>query len=80
MFCQHLTRSRRLVAFAKQHLEGVGRTALHDYEFLIIDNASDDGTIELTGDLSGDSRIKAIINQRTNTFTPFYGVLQAHGR
>ena len=54
----------------------------YDYEFLIIDNASDDGTIELIRDLcAGDSRIKAIINTKNygQIRSPFYGVLQAHG-
>jgi glycosyltransferase involved in cell wall biosynthesis len=59
--------------------------ALHpqyEYEHIIIDNASTDGTVELIRDLSAKNpRIKAILNTRNfgHIRSPFHGLLQAGG-
>lgn len=53
------------------------------YEHLIIDNCSNDGTIELISALAHqDERIKVIINESNygHIRSPFYGLLQARGR
>jgi len=53
-----------------------------DYEHIIIDNCSTDGTIEKIKNLTrNDKNIKAIINQTNfgHIRSPFYGMLQAKG-
>jgi len=53
-----------------------------DYEHIIIDNCSTDGTIEKIRTLTrNDKNIKAIINQTNfgHIRSPFYGMLQAKG-
>jgi len=53
-----------------------------DYEHIIIDNSSTDGTIEKIKNLaSKDKNIKVIINSKNygHIKSPFYGILQATG-
>ena len=53
-----------------------------DYEHIIIDNCSTDGTIAKIKNLTAnDKNIKAIINQTNfgHIRSPFYGMLQAKG-
>jgi len=54
----------------------------YEYEHLIIDNGSQDGTVEKIRLLAGlDSHIKAILNTRNfgHIRSPYYGLLQAEG-
>lgn len=54
----------------------------YEYEHLIIDNASTDGTVELLRDLAArDKRVKVILNTRNfgHIRSPFHGLLQASG-
>lgn len=58
--------------------------ALHDYDFeyLFIDNASTDGTLEkLRGMVERDKRVKVIVNTRNfgHLRSPYYGLLQTNG-
>lgn len=58
--------------------------ALHDYDFeyLFIDNASTDGTLEkLRGMAERDKRVKVIVNTRNfgHLRSPYYGLLQTNG-
>ena len=53
-----------------------------DYEHIIIDNSSADGTIEKIKNLaSKDKKIKVIINSKNygHIRSPFYGILQSTG-
>ena len=52
-----------------------------DYEHLIIDNNSNDGTIEILRDIcKKDKKIKVIINNKNygHIKSPFYGLLQTN--
>jgi glycosyltransferase involved in cell wall biosynthesis len=54
----------------------------YDYEHLIIDNSSTDGTIELIKKITNnDKKVKAIINSKNfgDRRSPMYGILQADG-
>ncbi len=54
----------------------------YDYEILIIDNDSDDGTIDIIKKIaSNDKRVKLIINNRNygHIRSPYWGILQSHG-
>lgn len=54
----------------------------YEFEFLFIDNASTDGTLEVLRDLAaGDARVKVIVNARNfgHIRSPYYGLLQAEG-
>ena len=54
----------------------------YDFEFICIDNASDDGTIELLKIISErDKSFKVILNQRNfgHIRSPYYGILQSSG-
>lgn len=54
----------------------------YDFELICIDNASDDGTIELLKILSErDKSFKVILNQRNfgHIRSPYYGILQSGG-
>ena len=53
-----------------------------EYEHIIIDNSSTDGTIEKIKDLaSKDKNLKLIINSKNygHIRSPFYGLLQSNG-
>lgn len=57
---------------------------LHDYEYehILIDNASTDGTVSILRNLAAsDKRVKVILNNRNfgHIRSPYYGLLQAHG-
>jgi len=59
-------------------------TQLTDYtfEFIIIDNASRDGTVKVLKDIAAiDKRLKVIVNNRNfgHVRSPYHGVLQASG-
>lgn len=54
----------------------------YDYEHILIDNASTDGTIEkLRGLAAQDQRVKVILNSRNfgHIRSPYYGLLQSTG-
>ena len=54
----------------------------YDYEFLVIDNCSKDGTqLKLKELASQDPRIKVILNARNfgHIRSPYYGILQSQG-
>ncbi len=54
----------------------------YEYEHLIIDNASTDGSVEVLRELAArDKRVKVILNTRNfgHIRSPFYGLLQAKG-
>ncbi len=54
----------------------------YEYEHLIIDNASTDGSVEVLRELAAhDKRVKVILNTRNfgHIRSPFYGLLQARG-
>lgn len=54
----------------------------YDYEILIIDNDSEDGTVEIIRFIAGkDRRVKAIINNRNygHIRSPYWGILQSDG-
>lgn len=54
----------------------------YDYEHILIDNASTDGTVEkIKAHCAKDSRIKLIVNARNfgHIRSPTYAILQAHG-
>ena len=62
----------------KKILENIGC----DYEHLIIDNSSTDGTIDKIKNLAKqDKRLKVIINSKNfgHIRSPFYGLLQTTG-
>ena len=53
-----------------------------DYEHIIIDNSSNDGTIETLKDIcKNDKKVKVIINSKNygHIRSPFYGILQSSG-
>lgn len=55
----------------------------YDFEFLVIDNCSSDGTqIKLKEIAALDSRVKVILNARNfgHIRSPYYGILQSHGQ
>jgi glycosyltransferase involved in cell wall biosynthesis len=54
----------------------------YEYEHIIIDNFSDDGTVEVLRKIAkSDSKLKIILNSRNfgSVRSPFYGLLQATG-
>jgi glycosyltransferase involved in cell wall biosynthesis len=54
----------------------------YTFELILIDNASEDRTVEvLRGIASKDKRLKVIVNNRNfgHIRSPYYGLLQAHG-
>jgi polyisoprenyl-phosphate glycosyltransferase len=54
----------------------------YDFEHILIDNASTDGTVEILRQMAEeDRRTKVIINTRNfgHIRSPFYGMLQGHG-
>lgn len=54
----------------------------YEYEHIFIDNASEDGTVELLKKLAAsDRRVKVIVNTRNfgHIRSPYHGILQAHG-
>lgn len=54
----------------------------YQFEFLLIDNASTDNTVELLKDIAGrDRRLKIIVNTRNfgHIRSPYWGVLQSRG-
>jgi glycosyltransferase involved in cell wall biosynthesis len=62
----------------RQAMEGLG----YEYEHVIIDNASTDGSVELLRGLAAqDKRVKVILNTRNfgHIRSPFHGLLQATG-
>jgi glycosyltransferase involved in cell wall biosynthesis len=69
---------RELYQRIRQAMEGVG----YEYEHLVIDNASTDGSVEVLRDLAArDRRVKVILNTRNfgHIRSPFHGLLQATG-
>jgi glycosyltransferase involved in cell wall biosynthesis len=57
-------------------------SAKYDYEHIIIDNCSTDGTVSIAEELSkSDKKIKIIVNARNfgPVRSPYYGVINAHG-
>lgn len=55
----------------------------YDYEFVIIDNASTDGTVAVLREICRqDKRVKVIVNTRNfgHIRSPYYGMLQGRGR
>ncbi len=53
-----------------------------EYEHIVIDNNSDDGTIDILKDIcKKDKNFKVIINQKNygHIRSPFYGLLQTNG-
>ena len=69
---------RELHARIKSAMEGLA----YEYEHLIIDNASTDGSIELLRELAAqDKRVKVILNTRNfgHIRSPFHALLQASG-
>jgi glycosyltransferase involved in cell wall biosynthesis len=62
----------------RKAMDGLG----YDYEHLIIDNASTDGSVEVLRELAAqDKRVKVILNTRNfgHIRSPFHGLLQATG-
>jgi glycosyltransferase involved in cell wall biosynthesis len=62
----------------RQAMDGIG----YEYEHLIIDNASTDGSVEVLRELAAhDKRVKVILNTRNfgHIRSPFHGLLQATG-
>jgi dolichol-phosphate mannosyltransferase len=54
----------------------------YDFEFLVIDNCSSDGTqVKLKEIAAQDLRVKVILNARNfgHIRSPYYGILQSHG-
>lgn len=54
----------------------------YEYEHIIIDNFSDDGTVEILRKIAkSDTKLKIILNSRNfgSVRSPFYGLLQASG-
>lgn len=65
-----------------QVVEEIGQYAEYDFEYLFIDNASTDGTVNILRSLAKkDLRIKVIINTRNfgHIRSPYWGIMQTRG-
>lgn len=65
-----------------QRITAVMRALSYDYEHILIDNCSSDGTVEKIKFIaSHDPRVKLIVNARNfgHIRSPYYGLLQARG-
>ena len=62
--------------------EAIAPLEQYEFEIIVIDNCSSDGTQEKIREIAGkDARIKAIFNVRNfgHIRSPYYGILQSNG-
>ena len=73
--------SENIIEISKD-IEKIFSKLKYDYEQIIIDNSSTDGTIQIIKNLAKENKnIKVIINSRNygHIRSPFYGILQSSG-
>jgi glycosyltransferase involved in cell wall biosynthesis len=74
--------SENIIELAQRIANTMAPESEYDYEHIVIDNASTDGTQKILLELAEqDQRIKIILNARNfgHIRSPYYGVLQANG-